>query len=58
LEFDELVKQVLATWQRHNELLIYLLEQLPEGGLNTVPAGSRGRDVAAQFVHLNRNWLG
>jgi uncharacterized damage-inducible protein DinB len=58
MEFDELVNQVLATWQRHNEILIYLLEQLPKEGLNAVPTGSRGRNVAAQFVHLHRNRLG
>ena len=53
MERDEIIAQVLDTWRRHNEILIYLLDHVPPRGLGAVPAGSRGRDVAAQFVHLD-----
>jgi uncharacterized damage-inducible protein DinB len=50
----ELADQVLATWRRHNEILLYLLDAIPREGLAAVPTGSRGRDVARQFAHLAR----
>ena len=55
---DEIVGQILAVWRRHNEILLYLLAQIPAEGLAAVPSGSRGRDVARQFGHLNRVRLG
>jgi uncharacterized damage-inducible protein DinB len=58
MENEELVNQILATWRRHNEILLYLLDQVPKSGLTAVPTGSRGRDVARQFAHLNRVRLG
>ena len=60
MERDEIVAQVLDTWRRHDEILIYLLDHVPAGGFRAVPAGSRGRDVTAQFAHLDRvrrGWL-
>jgi len=51
---DEIVRQALATWRRHNEILLYLLDKIPSRGLAAVPTGSRGRDVARQFAHLDR----
>ena len=57
---EDLAEEILATWRRHNEILLYLLEQIPEEGLAAKPTGSRGRDVARQFFHLNRvrvGWL-
>ncbi len=54
----DLTGQLLAAWQRHNDILLYLLDQIPRGGLAAVPAGSRGRDVARQFAHLHRARLG
>jgi uncharacterized damage-inducible protein DinB len=58
VERNELIDQVLATWHRHNEILLYLLQHVPPRGLGAVPAGSRGRDVARQFAHLNRTRIG
>ncbi len=55
---DQLIQEILATWRRHNEILLFLLEQVPEGGLEARPAGSRGRDVARQFAHLHRVRMG
>ena len=55
-----LEKEILATWRRHNQILLFLLEQIPEEGLIARPAGSRGRDVARVFAHLYRvrvGWL-
>jgi uncharacterized damage-inducible protein DinB len=48
---------VLAAWRRNNEILLLLLDHVPPSGLSAVPAGSRGRTVAAQFFHLNRTRL-
>ncbi|MFQ5691238.1 MAG: DinB family protein [Gemmatimonadota bacterium] len=58
MDAEEWIAQALATWRRHNEILLYLLESTPEGGLEARPAGSRGRDVARQFAHLHRVRLG
>jgi uncharacterized damage-inducible protein DinB len=60
MERDELRAGILAMWRRNNEVLLYLLEQIPRGGWSALPAGSRGRDIAAQFAHLDRvrrGWL-
>jgi uncharacterized damage-inducible protein DinB len=60
IEKDELGDQILDTWRRHDAILLYLLDQVPARGFAAVPANSRGRDVAAQFAHLDRvrrGWL-
>jgi uncharacterized damage-inducible protein DinB len=49
-----LAAQVLATWKRHNDILLYLLTKVPTKGLAAVPQGSKGRTVARQFAHLDR----
>jgi hypothetical protein len=54
VEPDVLATQVLASWRRHNEILLHLLGAVPPKGLRAVPTGSRGRDVARQFAHLHR----
>jgi uncharacterized damage-inducible protein DinB len=59
-EQDEIAAQLVATWRRHNDILLYLLAKIPEEGLRAVPSGSRGRMVAEQFAHLGsvrRGWL-
>lgn len=50
----EIAGQILATWRRHNEILLYLPDATPREGLAAMPTGSRGRDVARQFAHLAR----
>jgi hypothetical protein len=42
--------QLVATWCRHNDILLYLLAKIPEDGLRAVPSGSKGRMVAEQFA--------
>jgi uncharacterized damage-inducible protein DinB len=54
MEHDELRDSIVAMWRRNNDVLLYLLAQVPPKGLSAVPIGSKGRDVAAQFAHLNR----
>ena len=57
---DTVRDDVLATWRRHNAILLYLVEQVPEKGFSAKPTGSRGRDVARQLEHVNRvrlSWL-
>lgn len=54
------IEQILSTWRRHQAILLYLLAEVPPEGLAAVPAGSRGRDVARQFAHMDRvrrSWL-
>ena len=54
MDVGNLADQVGGAWQRHNEVMLYLLDEIPSAGLKAVPADSRGRDVAAQFHHLIR----
>jgi uncharacterized damage-inducible protein DinB len=58
MTFEDLVEQILETWRKNNEILLYLLDEIPKKGFSVKPSGSRGRDVAAQFHHLNRVRLG
>lgn len=60
MERDELATQLAATWRRHNEILLFLLAEIPAAGLRAVPTGTKGRTVAEQFAHLDsvrRGWL-
>jgi uncharacterized damage-inducible protein DinB len=53
--------QLLDTWNRHNEILLFLIDKTPAGGAAAVPSQSRGRTVAEQFAHLDRvrkAWVG
>jgi uncharacterized damage-inducible protein DinB len=58
MKTDPLAREVLATWKRHQQILLYLLQRVPEKHLGAVPAGSTGRDVAREFAHMNRNRIG
>ena len=58
MKIDPLVREVLATWKRHQQILLYLLQRIPEKHLGAVPTLSKNRDVARQFAHLNRTRLG
>jgi uncharacterized damage-inducible protein DinB len=51
---DDLSDRLLATWRRHNDILLFLLASIPREGLAAVPTASRGRTVAMQFFHLYR----
>lgn len=53
-----LERQIVGTWRRHDEILLFLLRSIPAKGFAALPSGSRGRDVARQFNHLNRVRLG
>lgn len=60
MEHDELIEQVLATWRRHDEIQLLLLNEISRQGMSARPTASRGRDVRAQFFHMNRvraGWL-
>jgi hypothetical protein len=54
---EPLVEQVVAAWRRHAAILLHLLHLLdrwrPQGRPRCRPP-SRGREVAAQFAHLDR----
>ena len=50
--------KVVKMWTVHNGIKVYLIEQIPTAGFKAVPAGSRGRTVAEQLVHMNRVRLG
>jgi uncharacterized damage-inducible protein DinB len=52
--------QVLETWSRHNEILLFLIDNVPEEGTEAAPRDSPGSGVAEQFAHLDRarrGWL-
>ncbi len=51
---DALIDDLRDAWRRNNDLLLLLLQHVPSRGFAAIPAGSRGRDVAAQFAHLDR----
>jgi len=57
-KLDPLAREVLAAWKRHQRHLLALLTKLPEKQLGCLPPGTKGRDVARQFAHLNRTRLG
>jgi uncharacterized damage-inducible protein DinB len=57
---SELTSQVLLTWHRHNQILLYLLSKIPKKGFAAIPTGSRGRTVLEQFIHIQASrtaWL-
>jgi len=58
IEPDELVSELLDTWKRHNDILLFLLAEVPKAGFAATATGSRERDVSRQFSHLNRVRLG
>jgi uncharacterized damage-inducible protein DinB len=45
---------IVAMWRRNNDILLFLLAEIPQKGMSAVPSGSKGRDVSAQFYHLHR----
>ena len=55
---DAPVFQVLDTWKIHNAINLYLVSKIPTKGFDVVPAGSRGRTVREQLIHLVRVRLG
>jgi len=60
MDREDLRDGILAMWRRNNEILLYLLAQVPPRGMNALPVGSKGRDVTAQFAHLakvRRGWV-
>ncbi len=52
------IDQVVNTWRTHNKINLYLIGEIPTAGLKAVPASSRGRTVAEQFLHMNQVRLG
>lgn len=58
MKTDPLAREVLATWKRHQQILMFLVQRIPEKQLGALPTASSGRDVARQLAHLNRTRLG
>jgi len=58
MKTDPLQREVLATWKRHQQILMLLVGRIPEKHLSAVPTATSGRDVARQLAHLNRTRLG
>ena len=54
MDRDEIVDRLLGAWRRHQQILLYLLDKIPNEGFAALPAGSKGRDVSRQLVHLDR----
>jgi uncharacterized damage-inducible protein DinB len=58
MKTDPLAREVLTTWKRHQQILMFLVQRIPEKHLGALPTASTGRDVARQLAHLNRTRLG
>ena len=57
---DRLIEQILNTWQIHNGVNLYLLDNIPKKGFEAVPLSSEGRNVAQVFAHIHHvrlRWL-
>ena len=54
MERGEVIRQIQGSWIRHNDILLFLLTEVPEKAMTAKPANLRGRDVARQFAHLAR----
>ena len=55
-----LTAQILNAWRIHNRISLDLLRTIPAAGFQAVPEGSKGRNVARQFLHMQRvrvGWL-
>ena len=42
----DLFQQILDTWGCHNDILLFLVNEIPEEGLLAVPGNSRGRGMS------------
>lgn len=54
----EMIEDILETWRTHDGLNLFLLQNLPEGGLQALTLlktgkPSTGRDVARVFAHIH-----
>jgi uncharacterized damage-inducible protein DinB len=53
MDRDEIIAGLLGAWRRHQQVMLYLLDRVPSRGFGALPAGSKGRDVSRQLVHLD-----
>jgi uncharacterized damage-inducible protein DinB len=58
MDNQPLIDQILNTWRVHNEINIYLLNEIPEKGWQAVPLASKGRTVTEQFAHVHKVRMG
>lgn len=49
-----LLQQIVDTWRVHDRINLYLLDKIPEKGMDAVPLASRGRNVAQVFAHMHK----
>lgn len=52
-----LLEPLLEAWRKNNAINLYLLENIPDAGLEAIPLlkngqPGKGRDVARQFAHM------
>ena len=47
-----MIEQVIATWQTHDRINLYLLEAIAEDHLADI-AASKGRSVGEQLAHIH-----
>lgn len=50
----EVLRSVQHAWRTHNAINILLIEGIPAKGFQAIPPGSKGRNVAEQWEHMNR----
>jgi hypothetical protein len=53
VERDELADQLVATWRRHNEILLFLVRSVPPAGFAAVPLklDSFWNELARRFIN-------
>ena len=54
MQNEELIAQILNTWQVNDRINLILLQHISAKGLQAVPYGSRGRNVSQVFAHMHK----
>jgi uncharacterized damage-inducible protein DinB len=49
----EVENQIIDTWQIHNRINIFMLENIPDTALKATLSSRGGRDIARQFAHIH-----
>jgi uncharacterized damage-inducible protein DinB len=49
---EQMIKQIIETWEIHHRINLYLLEAIKEDYLQEISA-SKGRNIGEQFAHIH-----
>jgi uncharacterized damage-inducible protein DinB len=45
--------QILESWRAHNRIMLFLLDHIPDEGLNATLSARGGRGIGGQFAHIH-----